>query len=224
MEPNLKEILEALSKPLPKEAIKPQTHKPAFSSINAVYVMERLNEVLGLDWELHAEVVDKAQDASKGKGYMVVVKARLIHRRFGIHREQFGGNDNIDLGDAYKGAVTDALTKIASGLGVGAHVFKGDPYPREYASKHEEDPQQKPANKQEPVKMQEQEPVKEDMPFTPPTFEDAVQKYSHLDLMYDKMVEAMSAAKQVKARTAFDQAVDKEALAREVYKAMWSKI
>jgi hypothetical protein len=49
-----------------------------------------------------------------------------------IYYESFGGNDNggvknknFDLGDAYKGATTDAITKIGSYLGVGIKVFKG---------------------------------------------------------------------------------------------------
>ena len=44
----------------------------------------------------------------------------------GTYKETYGGNDNADLGDAYKGAVTDALTKIGSWLGIGAHVWKND--------------------------------------------------------------------------------------------------
>jgi len=42
-----------------------------------------------------------------------------------ITRQTFGGNDNKDLGDAFKGACTDALTKAASQIGIGAEVYKG---------------------------------------------------------------------------------------------------
>jgi hypothetical protein len=41
-----------------------------------------------------------------------------------IKLEAYGGNDNVDRGDAYKGAMTDALTKIGSFLGIGADVWK----------------------------------------------------------------------------------------------------
>ena len=51
---------------------------------------------------------------------------------YGIYFECYGGNDNggensknFDLGDAYKGATTDALTKIGSYLEIGIDVFKG---------------------------------------------------------------------------------------------------
>jgi hypothetical protein len=57
---------------------------------------------------------------------MVVVKVRLTIPAYGIDYECYGGNDNADLGDAYKGATTDALTKIASWLGIGQEVFKGE--------------------------------------------------------------------------------------------------
>jgi hypothetical protein len=39
---------------------------------------------------------------------MVVVRATLVIPKYEIAIEQFGGNDNPDRGDAYKGACTDA--------------------------------------------------------------------------------------------------------------------
>ena len=63
---------------------------------------------------------------------MVVVKVTFEVPSYGIYYECFGGNDNggensknFDLGDAFKGATTDAITKIGSWLGIGADVFKG---------------------------------------------------------------------------------------------------
>jgi hypothetical protein len=56
---------------------------------------------------------------------MVVVKATVTIPEYGIEIEQYGGNDNPDRGDAYKGACTDALSKCASYLGVGMDVYKG---------------------------------------------------------------------------------------------------
>ena len=56
---------------------------------------------------------------------MIVVKAMLTIQEYGIAIEQYGGNDNSDRGDAYKGACTDALSKCASYLGIGMDVYKG---------------------------------------------------------------------------------------------------
>lgn len=109
-----------LVRPLPQEAVTPHPTKTYLSSIKSIYVTERLNEVFGVgSWRVE---VDKVDQANK----MVVVKVRLTIPAYGIDYECYGGNDNSDLGDAYKGATTDALTKIASWLGIGQEVFKGE--------------------------------------------------------------------------------------------------
>lgn len=117
---NLEAITSELKAPLPCEAIKPHPTKSFLSTINPIYVIERLNEVFGLDgWHFTSEVL-------KEKDKWVVVKGTL-HFTVGDHFhkiEQYGGNDNPDLGDAYKGAATDALTKCASYIGIGADVWK----------------------------------------------------------------------------------------------------
>ena len=117
---------EDLRKPLPAEAVSQHPTKKFLSSIKAIYVTERLNDVFGIGgWKVENEIIEKV-------GAMIVVKAKFTIERFGLYIEQFGGNDNggensknFDLGDAYKGACTDALTKIASYLEIGIDVFKG---------------------------------------------------------------------------------------------------
>lgn len=111
---------ELLKKPLPPESIKQHPTKAYLSSIKAIYVVERLNDVFGLGgWEIENTVV-------KEEGKWVVVKSTFTAKEYAITiRDIFGGNDNQDLGDAYKGACTDALTKIGSYLGIGMDVFKG---------------------------------------------------------------------------------------------------
>jgi len=107
-----------LKKPLDKKALKKHPSKSFLTVINPMYVVERLNDVFGLGkWTARYEVV--VQDKEP------VVKCILTVPDDGIHVEQFGGNNNIDLGDAYKGAATDALTKCASYLGVGMDIYKG---------------------------------------------------------------------------------------------------
>lgn len=125
MEPNRElktlnaEQLSELSRPLPEEAVSPHPTKKYLSSIKSIYVTERLNEVFGVgQWRIETDVVEK-QDR------MVVVKLKFTIPDYGIYYECYGGNDNSDLGDAYKGATTDAITKVASWLGIGADVFKG---------------------------------------------------------------------------------------------------
>lgn len=130
-----KDIKAILDRKLPDEAVSPHPSKTYLSCIKSIYVTERLNEAFGAGaWQTKVEHIttDKYLVKRKIDGKdtmveqrMVVVKLQLDIPSFGIHYESFGGNDNEDLGDAYKGAATDALTKIGSWLGIGADVFKG---------------------------------------------------------------------------------------------------
>jgi hypothetical protein len=117
--PQLPEPLKAkLKEPLPREAVSPNPQKPGLSVIKVIYVVERLNDVFGLNgWHIDNEIVES--------GRMVVVRATLTIPKYSIAIEQFGGNDNPDRGDAYKGACTDALSKCASYVGIGMDVYKG---------------------------------------------------------------------------------------------------
>jgi len=113
------EQIELLKKPLPKEAVSKHPTKPYLSSIKAIYVVERLNDVFGIGkWKLKSTFID-------AKEKMIIVQSFLSIDEYGIELESYGGNDNLDRGDAYKGATTDALTKICSMLHIGMDVFKG---------------------------------------------------------------------------------------------------
>lgn len=133
------ELVRKLYAPLPPEAIRPHPTKEYLSSVKAIFVIERLNEVFGIGgWTYRSEVIENpgptqvpdrrqgaAPGAMKDKAGMIVVRVVFRVAAFGIRLEQFGGSDNEDRGDAYKGAVTDALSKIASYLGIAIDVYKG---------------------------------------------------------------------------------------------------
>ena len=118
---------ENLRKPLDTKAVSQHPTKTYLSSIKAIYVTERLNEVFGVgSW------TTKVSEIDKGDKGMVVVKVTLEIPEYNVYYESYGGNDNggegsknFDLGDAYKGATTDAITKIGSFLEIGIDVFKG---------------------------------------------------------------------------------------------------
>jgi hypothetical protein len=82
------------------------------SSVNSMYVIERLNDVFGEGgWGADYSIIENDPDRA-----MVVVRCDLecfLDGSLTICRHAFGGNDNKDRGDAYKGACTDALTKAA---------------------------------------------------------------------------------------------------------------
>ena len=118
-----------LKEPLPAEALSPHASKTYLTTIKAIYVTERFNEVFGVGkWTTKVE--KEYADYTSG---MVVVKVTFEVPEHGIYYESFGGNDNggkennrnFDLGDAYKGATTDAITKIGSFLGIAMDVYKG---------------------------------------------------------------------------------------------------
>ena len=83
--------IDLLKSPLPPEAVKPHPTKNYLSSIKAIYVVERLNEVFGLGgWFATNEVV-------KEEGKMIVVKSTFNAPEYGIMiPDIFGGNDNPD--------------------------------------------------------------------------------------------------------------------------------
>ncbi len=122
------QMYEALKKPLNEKAISKHPTKTYLSSIKAIYVTERLNDVFGCgSWQIKTEKI------CEGNNSMIVVKVTLTIPEYDVYYESFGGNDNggetnknFDLGDAYKGATTDAITKIGSYLGIGIDVFKGN--------------------------------------------------------------------------------------------------
>lgn len=142
------QLTKELTYPLPKEAVKQHPTKTYLSSIKAIYVTERLSQVFGIGaWRLKTEFIKESD------GGMIVVKVTLEVPDYGIYYESFGGNDNggensknFDLGDAYKGATTDAITKIGSYLGIGIDVFKG----KTSAPKQPETPKQPEAPKKTP--------------------------------------------------------------------------
>lgn len=127
MEKVTTEMREALRMPLPVGAVTKHPTKTFLSSIKAIYVTERLNDVFGVgSWQIKVNHITTTEKS------MVVVKVEFSIPEYGIYFECYGGNDNggensknFDLGDAYKGATTDALTKIGSYLEIGIDVFKG---------------------------------------------------------------------------------------------------
>jgi hypothetical protein len=123
--PEVKQTLrERLRAPLPAGAIKPHPTKSWMSSINGAFIVERLNDCFGEDGWLATYTVIEGTPEQK----MVVVRCDFVARHQDmkeIARSCFGGNDNPDRGDAYKGACTDALGKVASQLGIAGEVYKG---------------------------------------------------------------------------------------------------
>lgn len=127
----LKDLREKLRAPLPEEAIKPHPSKSYLSTIKAIYVTERLNDVFGLNgWTTQTDMIhwfEKkiVKDNKERIEYTAVLKTVIAVPAYGIRHECIASSTNEDLGDAAKGATTDAITKIGSYLEIGIDVFKG---------------------------------------------------------------------------------------------------
>lgn len=125
--------LELIKKPLPKEAVTQHPTKQNLSTIKAIYVTERLNDVFGVgSWTIKTNLVDKVMEktrtTSSGRErteYTAILKTVFEVSEYGIYYECIASSVNDDPGDACKGATTDAITKICSYIGIGIDVFKG---------------------------------------------------------------------------------------------------
>lgn len=120
--------IDMLNQPVPAWAVKPHPTRNGMSTIHPMAIIDRLNEVFGVaGWSYLVEYIScdkEVQKTQKGQRdvYVSAVKGTLKIDDLTI--EQFGGSTNDDRGDALKGGGTDALTKIASYLGVAAAIYK----------------------------------------------------------------------------------------------------
>jgi hypothetical protein len=130
-----KEIYEALKAEFPKEAYSKDTSRGfELTSLKSQYAKERLNEVLGINgWQMNGQYsvledksvlytgtlvisfVDEGNPRSNDKGIVIHAIEAIGH---------FQSKKN--MGDVYKGAATDAMSKAASSIGLGNEMFKGN--------------------------------------------------------------------------------------------------
>lgn len=91
------------------------------TTLKAQYIVERLNEVCGLDgWALTGEY----KEIEEGVLYFGKLTINIDGKE--IVRESVGfSKDKKNVGDSYKSARTEALSKAASYLGIGNDMFKG---------------------------------------------------------------------------------------------------
>ena len=127
------EQLAKIAEPLSPEAISAHPTRTGMSTIKGIFVTERLNEVFGVgEWivktKLLAPISVIVKTTSSGRErteYTALSKTILEIPSAGIYYECIASSTNDDMGDAAKGATTDAITKIASWIGIGIDVYKG---------------------------------------------------------------------------------------------------
>lgn len=126
-------LLEQLTEPFPAEMLKTHPTK-RLTYIPVAEVIARLNRVLGQEnWRSEIVRVWREPDHPN----WVLAHVRITAKINGVEtvREGVGGQQvkmlrdksgAVDLGDEYKGAVSDALKKACQGLGVGLELARSD--------------------------------------------------------------------------------------------------
>ena len=108
----------------PDEAYKAHPTKTFLTTLKAMYITERLNDVFGVGrWSVTHEVVERTADYILIRGEFRALDFEVITpSQYGGHKTS--GN-NTEIADGYKSAVTDCISKIASYLEIGIDMFKG---------------------------------------------------------------------------------------------------
>lgn len=117
-----------LRAPFPEEAYSTIESKSYLTSIKAMYIIERLNDVFGIgNWTFKHEVILMPEQSND---FQVLIKGQLILSNYDcLIPEQYGSHKTkgkgVELADGFKSAITDAITKSASYIEIGIDVFKG---------------------------------------------------------------------------------------------------
>lgn len=118
------EMREKLREDFPQEAYKQHDSKKYLTTLSAMYVVERLNDVFGIGrWNLvHNVVNDNGKYVLMSGQLMIIDYDCSIPIQFGGHATTGTGKE---IADGYKSAITDILSKSASYLEIGIDMFKG---------------------------------------------------------------------------------------------------
>ena len=113
-----------LRESFPDEAYSAHPTKTFLTTLKAMYVTERLNDVFGVGrWTITHNVEERTADYILIRGEFNSLDYEVITPA------QFGGHGttgkNTEIADGYKSAVTDCISKIASYLEIGIDMFKG---------------------------------------------------------------------------------------------------
>jgi hypothetical protein len=120
--------IEVLTRALPEDKIKsrPGGGGMKFNYITPDFVIETLNEAFGFDWSTKIVFSERYEDT-------VVVGLELsVPDPTGkvVVKQQFGSCDitkGLGVGEAFKGAASDAMKKCATLLGLGLELYQDEP-------------------------------------------------------------------------------------------------
>lgn len=123
-----------LSEPFPQEMERSITKSGvSLTYIPVSEVINRLNKILGVDqWSF--TILRCERDAHDPEFIVAHVRITINTEHGWVERDGFGGQKIkrtkagaiVDLGDEFKGAISDALKKAAQTLGVGLYLARSD--------------------------------------------------------------------------------------------------
>jgi len=118
------EMRKELRKPFPAEAYSKHPTKTFLTTLKAMYITERLNDVFGIGrWSINVEIIERTDDYVLVQGEFICLDHEvLVPKQFGGHKTT---GKNTEIADGYKSALTDCQSKIASYFEVGIDMFKG---------------------------------------------------------------------------------------------------
>jgi hypothetical protein len=129
------EIYNKLAAEFPAEAYSEDTSRGfALTSLKAQYAKERLNNVFGITgWQMVGEYSILDDKSILYVGNLIIKfldkdNPKADNNGMVTHMVETVGHSAAkkNLGDSYKGAATDALSKGSSNLGLGNEMFKGN--------------------------------------------------------------------------------------------------
>lgn len=108
----------------PEEAYSQHPTKTFLTTLKAMYVTERLNDVFGIGrWTMQHRIV------STDNNYVLMSGRLILYDYDCIVPTQYGGHatsgTGTELADGYKSAITDMISKSASYLEIGIDLFQG---------------------------------------------------------------------------------------------------
>ena len=109
----------------PSKAYSKHPTKTFLTTLKAMYVTERLNDVFGVGrWSINHEVIERTDDYVLIQGEFISLDYEVITpKQYGGHKTT---GTNTEIADGFKSAITDCISKIASYLEIGIEMFKGN--------------------------------------------------------------------------------------------------
>lgn len=122
------QAISVLNRPLPKEKIRtrPGGKGMEYSYITPDFVIELLNEAFGHNWSTRV-IYHNVHEQTVVVGLRLTVPVEGDDKP--ITKEQFGSCEitrGLGVGEAFKGATSDAMKKCATLLGLGLELYKDD--------------------------------------------------------------------------------------------------